>query len=457
MSSSHDMPPTHAWTDSQAQVLADTWLLTLFVVMLAIALPWFVSAFKIDFALASWALLLLGVICAGIVVVANLEPPVSALRLRGLTALHAAGLIALGFVWQRSGGLQNPVFLLSFALPVIGACALSRWQPYGSAAIAVLAVGAVALAEAPELRWYAGGLQELGRWLMRFLGAATQGGDAGSAFPGFYAPVGYDVVLLEVFAILILACAVAAESLGNAFEKLLDHLRVARSEAVRGEGLWTTLVQRLPLPALLVDADTLQIVLTSNRLEPFYPPDTNLVGRDILEAVPFSYPEQVQEMIVGEGGVAAAVVVHGADDLRMANVRVQHLGYEGQRLALVLIEDVTSAFNAAAALDAQEHAVIVINALGRVVSVNKTARALFPEVLPGRDARQVLSRPNPTSSWWDPGVTGRRRLNVSHQERPYLATCTTVALPGEKQALYVATFTPLMPAATLAARSVTQR
>jgi hypothetical protein len=46
---------------------------------------------------------------------------------------------------------------------------------------------------------------------------------------------------------------------------------------------------------------------------------------------------------------------------------------------------------------------------------------------------------------------------VTHLQRTYLATCTTVALPGEKQALYVATLTPLMPAATLAALTVTQR
>src|ERR1700722_6887563 len=105
MSNVTTTPATHPWADSQAQVLADTWLLTLFVVMLAIALPWFVSAFKIDFASASWALLLLGTICAGVVMVANLEPPISVMRLRGLAALHAAGLIALGFVWLRSGGL----------------------------------------------------------------------------------------------------------------------------------------------------------------------------------------------------------------------------------------------------------------------------------------------------------------------------------------------------------------
>ena len=46
------------------------------------------------------------------------------------------------------------------------------------------------------------------RGLMGWLASSTQGGGH-SAFPGFYAPVGYDVVLLEVFAILIFACAIA--------------------------------------------------------------------------------------------------------------------------------------------------------------------------------------------------------------------------------------------------------
>ncbi len=48
--------------------------------------------------------------------------------------------------------------------------------------------------------------------------------------------------------------------------------------------------------------------------------------------------------------------------------------------------------------------------------------------------------------WWEPGLTGRRRMRVMLEQRLYQATCTAVALPGERELLYVAA---LMPATTV--------
>src|SRR6185437_12161242 len=52
--------PLPEWDDPQAQLLEDSWVLTLFAVLLATAVPWFVSSLNIDFAAASWAVLALG-------------------------------------------------------------------------------------------------------------------------------------------------------------------------------------------------------------------------------------------------------------------------------------------------------------------------------------------------------------------------------------------------------------
>ena len=49
------------------------------------------------------------------------------------------------------------MFLAVFALPVVGAVFISRWQPYLMALLAIVVVALVALAQAPELRWYAAG------------------------------------------------------------------------------------------------------------------------------------------------------------------------------------------------------------------------------------------------------------------------------------------------------------
>ncbi len=460
------MLPAAQWADPQGQLLEDTWLLTIFAVLLATAVPWFVSRLNIDFAAASWALLALGAVYVALSVVSGFRGYAALTRQHALSALHAAGVIAMAVVWLRCGSLQNPLFLLAFVLPVLGASALSRWQPYVTAALAVLVVAAVALCQAPELRWYAPG-----RWLMRLLGSAPEATGAASPFPGFYAPIGYDIVLLEVFAILLFTCAVAAESLGNAFERLLDHLGATRMLAASGQQMWAALMRQLPLPALLIDAETLQIVFTSDVLEPFGIADPSLAGRNLLEVIRFSYPEAVQALITGNGGIVTAAPIRSADALRIADVRVQHLTHERRRLALVLLQDVTTSFCVAAALDVDEHAALVIDERGRVIAYNQAAHTLFPDIEAGSDASGMLQRLDATQTiamkgagwagstidrragetpartrWWEPGLTGRRRMRVMLEQRLYQATCTAVALPGERELLYVAA---LMPATTV--------
>lgn len=436
--------PLPEWDDPQAQLLEDTWVLTLFAVLLATAVPWFVSSLNIDFAAASWAVLALGLCYLAMSLLAT-ERATSAWRRRLVGLLHAAGVVGLGFLWHACGGLQNPAFLLAFALPVIGASALSRGQPYLTAVLSLLVVGAVGLVEAPELRWYVADLRTAGRWLAPLAPLLSPtSGDAGGLFAGFYAPVGYDVALLEVFSILLMACAVAAESLGYAFQRLIDHLSAARAEGAQAQQLWAMLLQQLPAPALLVDSETLQVLVASERFASFLGATVAAVGRPLLEALPISYPERLQELVSGHGG-KLTVVLHAPERLRLAQLQVQQLLSDGRRLALLLLEDNTAAYCIGAALDADEHATLVIDAQARVLASNKPARALFPTAVPGADAAEVLLPLAPSGGaarWWEPGLAGRRRLQLSIAHRRYQALCSGVALPGEEQGLYVIALAP---------------
>lgn len=459
--------PIPEWDDPQAQLLEDTWLLTLFVVLLASAFPWFVSSLNIDFATASWAVLALGIVYVTLSLLVGRSNSSGGWHRRVVPLLHAAGVIVLGFLWQSCGGLQNPAFLLAFVLPVIGASALSRGQPYVTAGLALLVVCAVALSEAPELRWYLADVHAGGRWLAPLLGPGALGAGPGAtalgAFPGFYAPVSYDTVLLEVFAILVLACAVASESLGYAFQRLIDRLTAARGEAAQAQQLWAMLLQELPAAAALVDCETLQIVLASERLAPLCGVSPPLTDRPVLELLHVSYPERIQELIGTSGG--SATVVLEADRLRMVELRVQHLLCEGRRLALLLVEDISEAFCSRAALDADEHAALIIDAGARLLVANKPARALFPAAAPGADATTLLgplanapaARRTSTAvasgaagvaRWWESGLGGRRRLLLTIAHRRYQVLCTAVALPGEEQTLYVVALAPAWPGAS---------
>lgn len=432
--------PAPTWSDPRSHLLDDTWLLTIFAILLATVVPWLVSSLDINFVAACLGLLALGAIHISFTTIG--KPARVAERRALLTLLHVAGIVVVGFIWLNAGGLQNPAFLIVFALPVVGAIFLSRWQPYLMALLAIVVAGVVALAQAPELRWYVPGLNAVGASLAALLG--QQG--ASSTFPGFYAPSAYYAVMLQVFAILAFSCAVAAEYLGTIFERLHSHVDVARAEAERGQEFWTTLVEAMPFPALLIDSDTLQIVCASHRSARFHNVES-ATGRTLFETIRFSYPEMVQELIAGTGGVVPLSMIKVEDRLRATEVLVRHLAQTGRRFALVVIQDKTEEFTAHAALDVSGQAMLVIDSQGRLLAFNKPAQALFTALDKDADAAELLSFNGMPPRWWEPGLTGRRKMHIEIGPRVYQVTCSASPLPGEDERLYVVAFLPMGRAA----------
>ncbi len=422
--------------DSRAHPLDDTWLLTISTILLAIAVPWFLSGVRIDFSAAALGLLVLGAIHVGFAGLSRRTSGNPAGRTRTLSALHALGVITIAFIWQHAGGLQNPVLLVAFALPVVGSIFLSRWQPYLTATLAVVMVGLVASAQAPELRWYAAGPGSAAAWLSALIGRAAVG--ASPPFAAFYAPSAYFVFLLEVFVIMLFACAVAAEYLGTFFDRLQTQLAVTRAEAMRSQGLWSALVEGLPLPAVLLDADSHEILCVSAGAQAtFFSTAKTLVGRDLFQALDFSYPEPIERLVNGAGGVERLSMVRLRDALLATEIRVQHVAHNGRRLALVLINDTTEAFCVRSALDVAEHAALVADSQGRVLAFNRAARAIFPGAEIGAGVSQLVPQADAEPRWWDPGLSGRRKMHVMVTRRTYQVTSSAVLLPGEDARLYV--------------------
>ncbi|TLZ15552.1 MAG: hypothetical protein E6K30_12695, partial [Gammaproteobacteria bacterium] len=324
--------PVLVWHDPRVHLLDDTWLLTIFAVLLAIALPWFVSGLHIDFAATAAGLLALAAVHVVLAAISGVRPSSQSRGTLGLSSLHALGVAAVAFIWHHAGGLQNPLFLAVFALPVIGSIFLSRWQAYLMATLAVLLVLLAASSEAPELRWYAPWLGTVGGWLDALLGGAS--GGASLPFAAFYAPSQYFVVLLEVFVIMMFACAVAAEYLANVFDTLAAQMWTARAEAARSEELWATLVEQLPVAAVLLDAGTHEVVGASAiALKKFLTGAEPVVGRDFFEAIQFSYPEPIERLVDGADGVEPLCMVRFGGRLLATEIRVQHLAQHGRRFA----------------------------------------------------------------------------------------------------------------------------
>jgi PAS domain-containing protein len=435
--------PAFVWHDPRSHLLDDTWLLTIFTILLAIAVPWFVSGLAIDLTAAAAGLLALGAIHVGLAAMSSRAAGNPVRRTRTLSALHALGVIAVAFIWQHAGGLQNPLFLMVFALPVIGSIFLSRWQPYLVAALAAVTVGLMASSQAPELRWYApAGLSAAAEWLGAVLVRATGAGSL--PFAGFYAPSEYFVVVLEAFVILLFACAVAAEYLGTIFDRLHAQVSGARAEAVRSQALWSALLEQLPLPTVLLDANTHEVICASApAVAKFFGAEESVVGRDFFQAIRFSYPEAVQQLVDGAGGVERQSMVRLGDQLLATEVRVQHLAQKGRRLALVMVNDTTEAVCVRAALDVAEYAALVADSQGRVLAFNRPAGALFSGTKVGAEVSRLVPQFDSGTRWWDPGLGGRRKMHVTVMRRVYQVTTSAVALPGEDARLYVIAFLPV--------------
>jgi PAS domain-containing protein len=427
--------------DPRAHPLDDTWLLTISTILLAIAVPWFLSGVRIDFSAAALGLLVLGAIHVGFAGLSRRTNPSAVGRTRTLSALHALGVITVAFIWQHAGGLQNPMLLVAFALPVIGSIFLSRWQPYLMALLAVVMVALVASAQAPELRWYTAGPGRAADWLSALIGRAA--GGASPPFASFYAPSVYFVALLEVFVIMLFACAVAAEYLGAFFERLQAQVAVTRAEAARSQELWSALVAGLPLPAVLVDADTHEVLcLSAAAVAKFFSTEEKVLGRDLFQALNFSYPEPIERLVNGAGGAERLSMVRVRDVLLATEVRVQHVAHNGRRLALVLIDDTTEAFCVRSALDVAEHAALVTDSQGRILALNRAARAILSGAEIGANVSRLVPQGDAEPRWWDPGLSGRRKMHVMLTRRMYQVTSSAVPLPGEDARLYVIAFLP---------------
>jgi PAS domain-containing protein len=430
--------PRPVWRNPRVHLLDDTWLATIVAIVVATAVPWLVSGFDVDVGMVSWGLLALGGIHVAFVVLGSPARALGVWVNRALTLLSVAGAGVLGFIWLHAGALRNPIFLMVFALPVVSSIFMSRWHPFLLAGVSVLVVAIVAVSQAPELRWYASGLFGSDAWLAWLFGG--QSAAPQPSFSGFYAPSSY-VVLLEVFTVLLFACAFAAEYVGGLFDRLHAQSVLAQAEADRAQALWTALIERLPVAALLVDPDSQRIVAASERADAYLRSGpVPLEGRKFFDALRFSFPDVVQELITGNDGAVPRTPMRVAHQIRMVELRVVHVAHKGQRLALLTLEDITELFCIRSALDTSEYASLVIDWGGRVLAFNKPALALFGALETGMDAAGLTLG---ELRWWEPGLAGRRKLHLDIASRTFQVTSAAIALPGEEERMFTVSLLPV--------------
>jgi PAS domain-containing protein len=435
--------PRLLWQNPRIHLLDDSWLLTIATLLLALGLPWFAGHLAISIGPATAGLLVLGALHVALTLLASMPPSPSPWRRRSLEILHAVGICALGFIWWQAGALQNPALLLAFVLPVLGSIFVSRFYPYVSALIALIVVGIVTLVESPDLRWYAGGLLGHGTSVLERLGTADA--RTHTPFAGFYAPTGYQLMLIETFAIVLLCSALAAEYLGTIFERLIGYTLMARAEAQRGQELWVSLIEQAPLALLLIDPESLRVVAASASAARLLGQPADAVPQAaLLELADFAYPDLIEELIAtGDAAGPTLTPVRLGGGLRLLEVGLATVTHLRQRLILVTLVDASERHFARAALDATEAAVLVIDARGRVRAWNRAAGELFGALSTDADARSLLHGTAERVPWWHAGIHGRRKTHAEIGGRIVEVSAHAVAAPTEGESLVVCALTPV--------------
>jgi hypothetical protein len=417
----------------------DLWLLAMVVLLLAVGVLWFQRILDIELARVLWTALSYG---AAYVVVGLLADRVATpgVFLGTVAALQVTGVAMLTILWRLCGGLQNPMLLFVFVLPIItGSLVLPRWQVYGTAALTVLAVTTVAFVDNAALRWYVLQLDlplnQPVEWLGRLPASTVH------PFPVAAESPSYLAAIVFLFAVTMLAVAGVADGLGRLTARLQSRSAALTDALTNVESLSAQTLRRLPLPTALVYADTFRVIAASDSLYRQYLMDADGPPRTLFELVHFSYPEAVEGLIAGGGGELPLVAVAVNHEKRFVRVRVSCIVHEHTTYACIALQDETDLQHLRLAVDALDEALIVVGR-GRILAFNASAARVVDRLAPGADAAGPLSAANLPFAWWSLGVRRHETFDVQLGQRTFQASCHATRVEGEADSLTVITLEP---------------
>ena len=437
MTSTSAAPPAdHVVVDlrERKRLLDGVFVLTVAVAFTAVAVSWFLRIFDLDLTRAARGAFLLALAYAAATVAAD--------RLRGrhglaaaLMLLQLAGLVGLALLWHRVGGVENPMFLLAFFLPVgAGAILLGGWQPLVLASTAVASAAAVALAESAGLRFDVIQLAPPVQWLIRFL-PSTHSAIVGG--PG--TPPGAQLVALGTFAALQLGFVLLIRALARYSLVLQARTPTAVSALDEGDPLFGAVAKASLAPTAVVFTDSAQVVRCSDSFrERMLLHGEDLAGRSLFELVRFAQPERVRALLVTGGELPFCFYDVGPEP-RVARLRVDAVSHRGTRYANVVLHDLIDLFYLKAALDGTEEPLMLIGKDERLRYFNRAASRLLGELYFGQEAADVLG---PVLGDRTSRGAGPRKSRVELRGRPYSALAVEVRTPDQGE---VVTILRLLP------------
>jgi PAS domain-containing protein len=247
------------------------------------------------------------------------------------------------------------------------------------------------------------------------------------------------VVLLELFAVLLVAIAMTTESLTTLVLRLTARLD-ASGEALReAEGLAQRILRASLHPTALVDRNTYRIVEASDSLlRQFLLEPGDLTDRTLIELLDMPFPEPLHTALAQGGEVPFAICrVNG--ETRIIRISVYLIEHAGTEYAHVSLHDVSHVYYLQGALELVDAPYLVLGTDRRILYFNRAAESLFGKLYPGIPASGNLEPDGAPTLWWDPAPRRSHRRQLSIKNTMYRADLVMGNLPGHAGPLTVVT------------------
>jgi PAS domain-containing protein len=416
------------------RLLESATLASLLLACAAAGVPWFLRVLPLEIGGAARLAFVYALVYLALARAAGHLARPGLLRI-ATVLLRAASLVVLAVVWHLLGGVSNPTLLLLFAVPVAAAAiAAGIGSALAEAAGAVVVVGAVALAESPELRWY---LLQLGVPIGRSLPSLAPVPGASELFPGLAGQPGYLFALLAMFAVAQLGIALVAGALSRALRRRGSREDLAESARASVSHAFQSALLHTPVPTVVVFADTAEVVLASESFrQAMFRHGQELAGRPLFDLVTFSDGGRVRRAIE-DGGELSLCPCRVGPESRVVQLRAFPFPHERGRLACITLEDRTDLAYLRAASEASDDAMLVIGTDERLRFANRAARDMLGDLHFGMPASEAWHDLNGAGAVLETTWEGERTVQAG--ARALQVSQSTLRLDGGSEVVRMMT------------------
>jgi PAS domain-containing protein len=394
----------------------NSWTLSVVLASSAVVVSWYFGLAQFDISPIIWVLAALAL--AQFALNSRLRKVDTESRVRSRAMLsHALGILMLGAAWHLAGGLQQPLFPLFMALPLIASpLILNFWQQQVSLGVLLIVLGSAVLLS-PDTNSFIQARYGIGlvspdlmpTWMPR----------SRLAFADVNTSPAFNLLLMGTMAICLMALNAVSRAIIAGLSRSGARSQSLQEELRRAQRITAELIFNAPYPEAIVALSTGRILHASQRFAESFQLPASHDGSFLLDVVKFAYPDVIKRLLNSGGEEIQAATVNGREVV--LRVRAATFNLKDSKVARINLEN-SDDICWRSAFDALEQPAFAVNSHGKVVFLNKSAKAMFGVEAEGADADTVLGLGPSTNRWWDIAPLESARRVVDLRGQPYLAS-----------------------------------